>query len=122
MLEFLVSSFAVAAISLTITRSSITTPIREYLRTKKTLFLYRLFACPYCMAHYIALLCALLVDLPLTLSQVPIVHLGLLTMALVGSSAVIIGIVTRYIMTSQTQIEILQEKLIQAETELWQKA
>lgn len=90
LLEFFMTSIAVATASVTLTRSSIFTHVRLYI-AKGSSFFGDLFHCPYCMAHWLAFCCVLYEKYRIMDS------VFMSWLALVGTSAVVIGIITKLI-------------------------
>jgi hypothetical protein len=97
-------AFAVAAISITISRSSFTNWLRDLL-DKKIPIIGRLLSCPYCVSHWVAFGFSFWMFYP----EWPLLLLS--TFALVGASAVIIGVVMRLFLSHEDEIEHLRKVL-----------
>jgi len=81
-------SAAIAAVSITITRTKITEPLREALPKIPKIgnFLYKMTQCPYCTGHWVSLIAALYWQ-PYEFTNVWLVDLIITTMALTLFSA-----------------------------------
>ncbi|MFC1639018.1 hypothetical protein ACFL26_01975 [Patescibacteria group bacterium] len=91
---FAVLAFAVAAVSLTVTRSSLFAPWRGWLdrrRNRFWKFLDKLFSCPYCFSHWVAVAaaCAFAREL---VGGLTVGGAIVSAFALVGLSALVIGV------------------------------
>jgi len=52
--DFIITSFAIATVSMTITKSSL---FKNYRNSIKISFIKKLFNCPYCLNHWLAFPC-----------------------------------------------------------------
>lgn len=104
-------AFAVAATSITLTRSQLTKHARrEWVNAP--LMLGELVSCPYCMAHWVALLFAWLLNPP------TLMWYFVYALILVGISAVIIGVILRLWMMQESELEDQRELLREAKEAL----
>ena len=96
--QFAMETLAVSAISLTLTRAKITDFFRE---SENMPQLWKnLFRCPYCMSHWLALPSALHHS-----------RWGEYWFALVGSAAIVMGVIQRLWLWQETRIHTLEKDL-----------
>ena len=102
-LDFCEVSFAVSAVSISLTRSHITNPLRD--RADRWPYLLKeLLSCPYCMSHWIAGIFAV------EFSH-SIMGWIINTFALVGASSLITGLILKLWLWSEAELERVRGKL-----------
>lgn len=109
-IDLILLSFAVAVVSVTLTRSHLTKTWRlKYLHTPY--MLGELINCPYCMAHWVALGFSLWLG-----GRWHIVLVNALVMC--GLASLVIGFMLRLWLWTETEIEEMRGLLREAQTEL----
>jgi hypothetical protein len=100
-LMLITPAFAVAALSITIARSSFTNWLRDIL-DKRIPIIGKLLSCPYCVSHWVAFGISFWMFYP----EWPLLLFA--TFALVGASALIIGVIMRLFLSHEDEIEHLR--------------
>lgn len=113
--DLTVLAFAVAAISVTVTKAHITERMREWVKPRSR-WLYSLVTCPYCFAHHVAFW--LLVIRPVPLLGNRILDLVVETFALVAVSTLIVGGCLRALLWHEAEMDALRDGLDRALTAL----
>ncbi len=97
--SFLLQSGAVAAFSLTVTRSELFKPARKF----------KLFRCPYCFSHWAAL--------AVTINYQPYtINLPIYWFGYIAASALIMGAIMRLLLMQESRISELELELDEATT------
>jgi hypothetical protein len=103
-LMLITPAFAVAALSITIARSSFTNWLRDMLDDRVPI-IGKLLSCPYCVSHWVAFGVSFWMFYP----NWPLLLFS--TFALVGASAVTIGVIMRLFLFHEDEIEHLRKVL-----------
>lgn len=106
---FVLCAMAVATVSLTLTRSKGARWLRDKL--PQNMFWQGLFGCPYCMAHWVALV-------PLWISDGSWLALGILYFASVALATIFMGIMSKLMLMGESEIKFLQEEYVKCRKEL----
>jgi ABC-type transport system involved in cytochrome c biogenesis permease subunit len=113
--SFILTAVAIAALSLTITRSTITTPVRAFALDHMP-WAVQLLGCPYCMSHWLAFAAAWFVDVQLVAN--PVVNFVAVVFALVGVAAVVSGLIFKLVLHQEAEIERLRDALVRLKGQL----
>lgn len=103
---------ATSAISLTITKSSLLEPVREYAKQFMPWPVYKLLSCFYCLSHWVALLYAIVLLWPNWLEMITA------TFAVTGAAAIVSGLAIKLLHWDEQQISALMEENHQLQTSL----
>lgn len=106
---------AIAAVSLTLSRTHITHHARDWTLERWPL-LGQLFACPYCLSHWFALVLAPAVDM--TLASNTVVNYLVTVFALIGVAAVWAGGIMQLMLHQESEMEHMRRLLVQAKERL----
>jgi hypothetical protein len=105
-LTLILLSFATAAISMTISKAKVTTPFRDWIKTK-SVWIGKMLNCPYCVSHWVALGMVLYTPMPIN----PVISI----FAIIALATVIEGLMFRLIFIQEAEIDDLREDLEKAQ-------
>lgn len=95
LVDLVVCSLAVSAISWTVTKSTVFIPLRKFI-SGKSAWLFQLITCPYCFSHYLALAAVLLVKYQPVATQYVVVNYIISVFATVTLASAFTGYLIRY--------------------------
>lgn len=107
-LKIILIALAVAAVSLTLTKSHIAAPFQDWLRAR-SLMLWKLSTCAYCVSHWVAVV-AVAFAAP-TVFDDAITNFVVLTFAVISLSSMIVGVVMRALFMHEREVSLLRDEV-----------
>lgn len=108
-----VLALAVSAISVTVTKSSVAKPMREWIKSRSP-FLGKLFSCPYCFSHWVSFIVTAASGV--TVIDSWLINFIVMSFAIVALATLCSGAMMRGMLMQEDQIQSLTEDLDEART------